>query len=331
MITNKLNGPIFLKESSNLKEQLYQLNSLSEKLTGEVKKKLDLDMKFLSFGMAGEDTVAFELKNSFMPMIVLHDLSLEHEGLSAQIDYLVVTKKIVFILECKNLFGNIEINSHGDFIRSLEFNGKVKREGIYSPITQSQRHMELLRKKRKDNESNIIMKKFFDIFFNENFKSVVVLANPKTIVNMKYAKKEIRNQIIRSDQLIDYLKKAIKESKNESSTDKKMWEIAESLLRYHVEKTSDYSQKYQQIITPQEADTPEKPDFYKLLKEFRLLKSKEEGIKPYYIYSNAQMENLIITMPKTMNELMEIPGFGKVKCTKYGHDILALLNPCGQI
>lgn len=47
----------------------------------------------LQAGICGEDTIAFELKNSHIPMMVLHDLYLEHEGLSAQIDYLIVTRK----------------------------------------------------------------------------------------------------------------------------------------------------------------------------------------------------------------------------------------------
>ena len=70
-------------------------------------------------------------------MFILHDLNLAFEGLSAQIDYLIVTRKCVFLLECKNLFGNIEINSNGNFIRRASHNKRYQTEGIYSPITRA--------------------------------------------------------------------------------------------------------------------------------------------------------------------------------------------------
>jgi superfamily II DNA helicase RecQ len=269
-------------------------------------------------------------------MIVLHDLYLKHEGLTAQIDYLVITKKKIFIIECKNLFGNLEVNSNGDFIRSIEFKGKVKREGIYSPITQNQRHLDLLRKLRKDNKSNFISKMLFDTFFDENYKSIIVLANPKTVINMKYAKKEIKNQIIRSDRLIDYIKKVNKESKNEPTPDKRMIEIAETYFGYHKNITMDYTLKYKQnrsskeITTSPTEQTPvvaiEDKELYQQLKEFRLKKSREENIKPYYIYNNTQMEELINNMPKSIEEMINISGFGEVKCSKYGADILEILG-----
>lgn len=48
-----------------------------------------------------------------MPMVVLHDIYLEDGDLSAQIDYLVFTRKLCCIIECKNLYGDIEINNAG--------------------------------------------------------------------------------------------------------------------------------------------------------------------------------------------------------------------------
>ena len=37
---------------------------------------------------------------------------------------------------------------------------------------------------------------------------MVVLANPKTVLNAKYAPKVIREQVIRADGLIDYIKRS---------------------------------------------------------------------------------------------------------------------------
>lgn len=63
-----------------------------------------------------------------MPMYILHDVYFEYEGFSAQIDYLVFTKKLCFVIECKNLFGDLEVDSDGNFIRAMEFGGKTKKE-----------------------------------------------------------------------------------------------------------------------------------------------------------------------------------------------------------
>lgn len=108
-------------------------------------------------GIIGEDNILFELKNSGMDMVVLHDLYIESvSGASAQIDFLVLTPKINFVLECKNLFGNIEINSKGDFIRTIRCGGRYYKEGIYSPITQNQRHLQVLKERRSENDGKIL-------------------------------------------------------------------------------------------------------------------------------------------------------------------------------
>jgi hypothetical protein len=92
----------------------------------------------------------------------MHDVHFEIGGLSAQIDYIVVTRKVTFVIECKNLIGNIDIDSEGNFIRDYELNGKHIKEGIYSPATQNQRHLEILRQIRRDSKSNIVSKMLFD-------------------------------------------------------------------------------------------------------------------------------------------------------------------------
>ncbi|HEX3076447.1 MAG TPA: nuclease-related domain-containing protein [Lachnospiraceae bacterium] len=155
---DKMREPVFLKESSNALEQLESLRLLEPLLNKEGQTLIKQEIKCLEYGIAGEKNIAFELKNSHIPMYILRDIYLEDGDLSAQIDYLVFTRKICFVIECKNLYGDIEINSAGDFIRTMEFGGKKKREGIYSPITQNQRHLELMKKIKVDKRNNILAK-----------------------------------------------------------------------------------------------------------------------------------------------------------------------------
>ena len=85
---------------------------------------------------------------------------------------------------------------------------------------------------------------FFDRFFDNNYKSIVVLANPKSVLDMRYAPKEIKSQIVKVDGLNSYIKKLNNESSNESMSDKQMKEIADFFLLNSVQNNSDFISKY---------------------------------------------------------------------------------------
>ena len=151
LIFNKMKEPVFLKETSNAEEQLQQLKNLEPLLNEEGRKVINQDITCLEYGIAGVKNIAFELKNSHMPMYILHDIYLESDDLNAQIDYLVFTRKLCFVIECKNLYGNITIDANGNFVRTMYFGTRKVQEGLYSPITQNVRHLELMKKIRTVN------------------------------------------------------------------------------------------------------------------------------------------------------------------------------------
>lgn len=241
-------GPVFLKETSDASAFIEKMQELSEQATGECKKEIDKQIKIAGYGVAGEENIAFELKNSGMDMFILHDIYLEHEELSAQIDYLIVAKKHIYIIECKNLIGNIEMDNKGAFIRTYELYGRKVKEGIYSPITQNERHLNVLKAVRKE-AKNAVQKFFFERNFENSYKSIVCLANSRTILNDKYAKKEVKNKVVRADQLIALLKKMEKESKNEKISEKEMRNLAEFFLKASKPNKSDYVVKYEEMVT----------------------------------------------------------------------------------
>lgn len=238
--------PVFLKEDSSALKQIECLKELYNQVNDEGKAEIENEIKLLEAGLYGENQIIFKLKNSHIPMVVLHDIYLEYEGLSAQIDFLIVTKGYVFVVECKNLVGNITIDNTGSFTRIFDYGKFKKKEGIYSPITQNQRHMELIKQKVIAKQTNIFSKKLAEKAFEENFKSVVVLANPKTVLNAKFAPKEIKNSVIRADQLIEFIKKT--NAGYETRSEKAMLEVAESYLQSHVENVKDYAEKYNQYL-----------------------------------------------------------------------------------
>lgn len=346
---NKLDRPVFLKEESDVTDYISRLKALQNVAKGAVRKIIDREIKFASIGEYGENNIAFELKNSGMPMYILRDIHLESGDLTAQIDFIVVTRKMTFIIECKNLIGDIEIDNKGNFIRNYVFNGKRIREGIYSPITQNQRHLQVLKQILKDAKKSILAKTFFCKFFNDFYKSIVVLANPKTLLNAKNAKKEIQEKVIRADQLIQYIKNVYSSSKEIQDNDKALKARAERLLKLHTPNKSDYAKKYQDIISNMNTDNravcegkPESAQVMKgkttgkkimdkallvqKLKSFRLEKCREENIKPYFIFNDKQMLDLIKKMPDSKASLLKVSGFGDVRVGKYGEKILEILD-----
>lgn len=326
--------------------QLEKLKELEPLLNPEGQAIIRQDIKNLEYGIAGEKNIAFELRNSHMPMYILHDIYLEDRVLNAQIDYLVFMKKICFVIECKNLYGNIEINSRGEFIRITGFNGKKNREGIYSPITQNQRHLELIKKIRVDSKGNIFTKLLTDRYFEDTYKAIVVLANPKTVLNAKYAKKEVRDKVIRADQLVKYIKDTYDKSKEPTCSEERLFEWALSFLNLHKKVEKDYTGKYDKYRINSKPEIGKKvistkiekrtslgnvvsiveTAIFKELKMYRLNKSREENIKSYLIYNDNQLKNLILKMQRNKEELKQVAGFGEIMVNKYGDDILKILD-----
>lgn len=237
---DKLNGPVFLKEDSEAEKQLAVLKSLP--LTPEIEQEI----KLVEAGIYGEKQIRFELENSHIPMYVIHDLFLEHNGLTAQIDYLIICHKCQYVIECKNLYGNIEIDSNGNFIRNFNYGKYYKKEGIYSPVTQNQRHLELIRQIVGD--KNWLKKLAVQVGFDSLWKSAVVLSNPKTVLNDKKAPKNIKNQVMRADQLIAFIKKCESESTGASSSESEMKSTAERWLADNKPNPIDYTEKFKKGI-----------------------------------------------------------------------------------
>ena len=295
LFTKKI-GPVFLKENSDAEAYIEKLKELSEKAQGSLKQEIEKQIAYTQYGLIGESNIAFELKNSNMDMYILHDIYLECDDLSAQIDYIIITRKRIYVIECKNLIGNIEVNNRGEFTRTYELLGKKIKEGIYSPITQNERHLNVLKARGLQSKTNIISKTLFEKSFDENYKSLVVLANLKTVLNVKYATKDIKEKIVRADQLISKIK-----------------EMEENDACEEVANIEDVSEMNREALV-------------KRLKAFRLEQSRKEKIKPYFIFNDAQMEDIIDKNPQTKEELLQVSGFGNVKVEKYGEEIVGILK-----
>ena len=287
---------VILKETSDAKAYLEKLEDLRKLVPAQADfvQKLEKEIAITKAGIIGEDQIMFELKNSGMDLVVLHDIYLEDEdGNGAQIDYLVITPYVNLFIECKNLFGNIEINNKGDFIRTMVFGKKYVKEGIYSPITQNERHL-LVYKNCANAKRGLLMGTFFNMNFEKYHKSLVVLANPKTVVNDRYAPASIKKQVIRADQLIMTLRNLKSDVK---SSKKDMLAIGEKILNLNKEERKDYFAKFEEI----------KKEYEDILNDN--IKNEEESTTENIGDKNEINEN-IRPEEKNINEKMICPRCG---------------------
>jgi hypothetical protein len=322
--------PIFVKDFSDDNQQINDLIELSGRVrTPDKKDMIERDIDLLRIGMKGEADVYFELKNSFMPMLCLHDVRLEYQDYMAQFDFIIITKKSICILETKKLSGDIEITPDGDFVRIIKnrFGKFIKKEGMYSPIAQNERHVRILRE-------ILVKEKLIKTF---PIKSLVVLANPKTVLNKKQCPKVIRDNVYKYDQLASCLKREIEDKSNDRDmVEKFLYAIADFLIKNHKPQQYDYMKKYSlnnsdfavvESVTEVAAakDVGIDSRLYEALRQFRLSVSREENIKAYVIFNNQELEQLVSAKPKTVGELMKVKGFGEWKAQKYGANILSII------
>lgn len=314
------NKSIFMKDFSEEGAHIEGLENLLKVVTDDKKRSLiQRDIAYLKKGLNGEKNTYYELKNSFLPIVCLHDIRLDYDGYVAQFDFIVMCKGGIYILESKKLEGDIKVHKNGEFIRNV--NGKYM--GMYSPVVQNKRHKDIL--------SHMIKKEFKrDIPIG----SIVVMANERAIINMKYAPDEVKRVVIKRDALVERIKEGCNGRKFLSEDD--MMNIGQWLLNNNKPINYDYENKYgiendeaaveNEIVSENINEENNHESIRENLKSYRLRKSKEENVKAYFIFNNEQMEELINRKPKSIEELLDIKGFGQVKCEKYGGDIIEVLQ-----
>lgn len=325
----KFTETIFYKKDSQLEEQISALKELQQEYPNN--SKLNYKLKLCELGLIGENEIEFELKNANIGMYILHDVNLKYKDLTAQIDYIIITPGYTYFVECKNLIGNISVNNRGEFIREYIYDHKKIVEGIYSPIRQAERHIEIFKKLLDENQTGIM----YNLLKNVRqswFKPLVVLANSKNILKLQYAPKEIKSQIVRSDSLIDYIKKDINNlDKDYLSSQKYMNDLAFKIMQnYNQDIEKDYKEDFQKWLEKDKVEplssNANNEDIKNKLINYRKTKSQEKNIPPYYIFTNEELNLLLTHLPKTYQELEKSNILSNIKLKLYGQEIINIIN-----
>ncbi|WP_391575154.1 HRDC domain-containing protein [Cohnella sp.] len=106
----------------------------------------------------------------------------------------------------------------------------------------------------------------------------------------------------------------------------KMREGFRPLLDGMLEETSFWERRQAPQLLQCYADMNDAEDITAGLKAWRRAKAVEEKKSAYLIATNRELQLLAVFVPQTLEELEQIPGFGKIKTERYGNDIIELLT-----
>lgn len=355
-IFNKFKDTILYSDGDTLEKKIRFLEKKLETANSLDKKKIMMGIRKYKRGLVGEKKIIFELMNSHIPMYILHDLNLEYKGYKAQIDFVVITCKNYYIIECKNLYGNMSIDRNGNFYRVSGNNKKA----IYNPVTQVDRHIGLIREYVNDKNS-FFGKLIVNRVFNNIYHGIVVLVNDETVISDAMAPRNIRSRVVRADKLVEYIKNIEEHSDNYVYSGEDIKNSADRLLALSVNEEGldnaiDNDSVETEMITSVEFgiddetvtsndydedvdksgklvyEVNEKEDMLRdKLREYRLKKSRELNFKPYYIFNDATMYRIIDMKPKSIEDLVKIHGIGDKKAQLYGNDILRIISDLDKI
>jgi Nuclease-related domain len=197
---------MILKQKDNRTEDIEELNRLKNlNISSKQRFLIERELKFLMSGNSGESNSAYHLDFRYMHSknwAVIHDLRIEHRGLVAQIDHLIINRFLdIHVLETKNYFYGIKITDDGEF---LSYNGKGY-QGIESPIEQNKRHIALLLKTIEDRN---LAPSRLGISIPISFLNYVLVA-PTARIDRQNKQSFDTSMVIKADAYVSYIEKEL--------------------------------------------------------------------------------------------------------------------------
>lgn len=170
---------MILKQADDHALELAQLEQWSGSSNRVVADATKTELRIRRAGVKGEADTAYFIDFDYRKTknwAVIHDLRLEHEGRTAQIDHLLIDRFLeCYVLESKYFHAGVKITNNGEFLR---WNDWYKRyEGMESPLEQNQRHIAVLR----DVMKALVMPTRLGLRLNPEFDSLVLISSSARI------------------------------------------------------------------------------------------------------------------------------------------------------
>lgn len=344
-----LQGPTIYKAFQEEPTPLRQLRKLNSNEDSQIKQNLvKEDLKRFMKGHAGERRTMYELTESDLPISILHDIQIETIDSKAQIDFVIITKKFILVLETKHLFGNLYVNEMGDFIRTGLTFSEEHKSGLKNPVSQVERQKRVLKKALIENENTNILPIY----------TAVTFTNDKTIIECAdEAPFHTKEQICRVDQIANYIHKLLQTETTDKINTEEIHMISEQIVQLHQEQPfkdqkyyksnqsndeyTNHYQKHSYYYIPgrkelmKERTEPAQPSKYSFtqpvtLREkliyFRTETYQQEEIKAYMIFTDAVLDEIVRVKPTTPSALKRIKNIRQNDTLLYSAEILEIVK-----
>ena len=189
---------MIIKERDSRTNDIRELTRLlSCDITNKQRFLLEREINAIKKGESGENDSAYYINfyyGSSNKWIVIHDLRVEVNGNTAQIDHILINRFFdIYILESKNYKYGIKITENGEF---EAYYGK-QYIGIPSPIEQNNRHISLISELIKKHE---LLPKRMSVTIKPRFLNYVLIS-PNAVIKRPNLNKFDSSHIIKADTL----------------------------------------------------------------------------------------------------------------------------------
>jgi hypothetical protein len=163
------------------------------------RKRIEVEIRNIQAGERAEQDAAYHIELYFgrsQNWATIHDLRIEVDGLTAQIDHLLLDRTAeVWVCESKSFAEGVSINEHGEWSRWWH----GKQAGMASPIEQNRRHIHLLQRVF-DQGLAPLPRRLGLVPMKPRFRSLVLVSNDARITRPK-RKVDGINEVIKAEQL----------------------------------------------------------------------------------------------------------------------------------
>ena len=138
---------------------------------GYDKEKINRDLNIIKKGLKGESELNYYLSNTFKEIYCLHNIRIKNGKQKSQIDFVVIARDCIWVLESKSLSGNTNVNEDGKFSRE---DGYCTKYPLVQAEIQANNLKEFLLNKNLITED--IEVKYKVVFTDKSQKSNVIYA-----------------------------------------------------------------------------------------------------------------------------------------------------------
>ena len=259
------------KDIDSKEEEISTLKKLYKLSRSDKQKQLILkDLKTLENGYKAEKDNAYYLNFEFKNVkkfVLLHDIRIEHNGLTSQFDHILISPTGIIALESKSFKGVLTIND--DTSLTVKY-GKFNKT-YPSPVEQNKRHLQVLKQFIED---KIELPQRIKLMGGLEYEQKVLIHPNTNVSNQVLPKDFIRSDVFASNRIKEINNFSVSTLLLKATriiTPNLATKIAEKLLLAHKPVKFDYTKKYK-IAKEKEEEKESCEDICPRCKEGKLVK-----------------------------------------------------------